>query len=760
MAQIIERIVRSKYPPRDTRVLWLDTKNDLLKAFTSNGWTKVFANTAINTLRNAGYLFAGIATIDTNPETPDAKVFYIANGKGTYTHFGELEVTEDEVVFLIWDSSWHKVSTGIASQEKLTELEREVNNLNGEVFGEASEVEETLGIVKSYVGYSRQASNMSVYNKPSMTTSYYPIKAGSKLQITIPKTGNSFHQAIFYLDTELATFPDSVSVLSANSTTATEDGIVGTGGEITHVIETAGNHGYIGVTYEHASGEPILIQTISESSTPRVVKVTEQTFSELEKQTARGNIGALGDDGLDEINQELFSHQSEVNNPLSESARYDGYGFRADDSTAYGKSTMSSILFPIHDGAKISVDIPLTGSNFYRSVFYYDGDGTQKSSISYIAVSDLTPVADAVGNNGRYTTELINTDHKYLLVDYVVSGGYPVVSESYQVIEEARVVKVTEQNFTESEKQTARANLGILEGKRTLKVLVMGNSFSQDSFGYAPFIVKALKESCDLTIGLCVIGGCKMVQHCANFTNVAQILGDTTYNPTNYAYFEYANNASAWTNQASKSASQALAMHDWDIITFQQNGMDNYKEYATYYEPFCNKTFKALNAMVAKPVKIGWLLTHGSYVWSRADARQHWEGSRTNSQKVMNETSASVLFPYGTAIENLRTTSITTSYKDALLADDAHLQEGISTLCASYSIALTLLKELGYEEIGIWGDRLRPDLTWLNAHNIPGMNFAQSGVVEGITEDNCRLAQAAAIKAEMAPYEVTDISSW
>ena len=126
MAQIIERIVRSKYPPRDTRVLWLDTKNDLLKAFTSNGWTKVFANTAINTLRNAGYLFAGIATIDTNPETPDAKVFYIANGKGTYTNFGELDVTDDEVVFLIWDSSWHKVATGIATQEKLTELDSKV----------------------------------------------------------------------------------------------------------------------------------------------------------------------------------------------------------------------------------------------------------------------------------------------------------------------------------------------------------------------------------------------------------------------------------------------------------------------------------------------------------------------------------------------------------------------------------------------------------------------------------------------------------
>ena len=74
-------------------------------------------------LQDTGYLFKDVATPTTDPGTPKAKVFYIANGKGTYTNFGGLEVTEDDVVVLYWDSSWHKVSTGIASQEKLTELE-------------------------------------------------------------------------------------------------------------------------------------------------------------------------------------------------------------------------------------------------------------------------------------------------------------------------------------------------------------------------------------------------------------------------------------------------------------------------------------------------------------------------------------------------------------------------------------------------------------------------------------------------------------
>ena len=85
-------------------------------------------NQMVTTL-GAEYQFAGVATIDTNPENPDAKVFYIANGKGTYTNFGGLEVTEDEVVVLYWDTAWHKVSTGIASQEKLTELGMIINEI-------------------------------------------------------------------------------------------------------------------------------------------------------------------------------------------------------------------------------------------------------------------------------------------------------------------------------------------------------------------------------------------------------------------------------------------------------------------------------------------------------------------------------------------------------------------------------------------------------------------------------------------------------
>ena len=78
-------------------------------------------NAMVNTL-GAGYQFAGVATPASNPGTPDAKIFYIANGKGMYTNFGGIDVTEDEVVILYLDSSWHKVTTGIALKSEIPDI--------------------------------------------------------------------------------------------------------------------------------------------------------------------------------------------------------------------------------------------------------------------------------------------------------------------------------------------------------------------------------------------------------------------------------------------------------------------------------------------------------------------------------------------------------------------------------------------------------------------------------------------------------------
>ena len=106
-------------------------------------------NSVLNQIVNilgTGYQFAGVATIATDPGTPDAKVFYIANGKGTYEKSGGINVTEDEVVVLYWDTAWHKVATGIASQAKLSELEGKTDELSLKI-GDANGIKADLSNV-------------------------------------------------------------------------------------------------------------------------------------------------------------------------------------------------------------------------------------------------------------------------------------------------------------------------------------------------------------------------------------------------------------------------------------------------------------------------------------------------------------------------------------------------------------------------------------------------------------------------------------
>ena len=138
-------------------------------------------NSVLNQMVNilgTGYQFAGVATLDpaTDPGTPDAKVFYIANGKGTYTNFGSLEVTEDEMVVLYWDSAWHKVATGIASQEKLSELGQEVSEIAGVLKGKV-EISSTdaLGYIWGTV--------VSTISAAGWEQKLFPVSAGMKYKI-------------------------------------------------------------------------------------------------------------------------------------------------------------------------------------------------------------------------------------------------------------------------------------------------------------------------------------------------------------------------------------------------------------------------------------------------------------------------------------------------------------------------------------------------------------------------------------------------
>lgn len=78
--------------------------------------------------------FAGIATPDTNPGTPDQNVFYIASQNGTYSNFGGVTLNGEVVIFTNKNGNWVKIDTGIVTKAKLTEVENELQNNSNEIF--------------------------------------------------------------------------------------------------------------------------------------------------------------------------------------------------------------------------------------------------------------------------------------------------------------------------------------------------------------------------------------------------------------------------------------------------------------------------------------------------------------------------------------------------------------------------------------------------------------------------------------------------
>ena len=302
----------------------------------------------------------------------------------------------------------------------------------------------------------------------------------------------------------------------------------------------------------------------------------------------------------------------------------------------------------------------------------------------------------------------------------------------------------------------------LIPKKRTLKVLCFGNSFTEDSMGYVPTIFKNIVPNIDLTLVIAYIGGCPLAQHLANFTGEQQNDG-TVYNPKPYNLHKSIN-GSSWQTIHNQTVDVILANEEWDIITFQQSGGTASSDWNTYYEPFIfklqNTLFDKLVKSQMKPVRLGWLLIQGAYFSSDSTALNKWQGTADNARKVMEKTGFDVLFPFGTGVQNLRSTTLKSLGDGSahnLCADNAHLQEGIGCLVAAYTNSIVLASLVEDNCPAIIGETTRPDKSFVDRINMPGKNLGTSGVI-GISEKNCYLAQMAAITAVKSPYVVTDIS--
>jgi hypothetical protein len=102
----------------------------------ANGMQEITGNvlqeTLLSLVSNIGdnATFAGMATPDTNPGTPDQNIFYLAAQPGVYSNFGGVELTDQVLIFTNKNDIWVKNESGIATAKQVTKLENKIVGLS------------------------------------------------------------------------------------------------------------------------------------------------------------------------------------------------------------------------------------------------------------------------------------------------------------------------------------------------------------------------------------------------------------------------------------------------------------------------------------------------------------------------------------------------------------------------------------------------------------------------------------------------------
>lgn len=242
----------------------------------------------------------------------------------------------------------------------------------------------------------------------------------------------------------------------------------------------------------------------------------------------------------------------------------------------------------------------------------------------------------------------------------------------------------TQPNGTEATTDPAvDPNYDPVNKDKTLKVLAIGNSFSNDTTHFLEDIARAEGFETVL-VGNLYISGCTLQTHALNVeSNVP-------------AYKFYMNYDGEWKTMEGCTLEYALKNQDWDIITMQQGSTWSGKPET--YEPHLTKLIEYVNKTKTNPnARLAWNMT-----WAyQADFEKDMFAQYARNQDIMYNAiittvkstvqahkEISYIMPCGTAIQNARTSYV----GDTLTRDGYHMSE-LGRVITSYTWLATFLNE-------------------------------------------------------------------
>ena len=224
-----------------------------------------------------------------------------------------------------------------------------------------------------------------------------------------------------------------------------------------------------------------------------------------------------------------------------------------------------------------------------------------------------------------------------------------------------------------------------------LKILAIGNSFSEDAMEYLYQIATAAGVE-QIELGHLYIGGCSLETHLTNIS----------YDLPKYLY-STKNNDDVWKTTRYNKASKAFSENDWDFVTLQQNS--NNSGVADTYDDVSALMDAIESQCTNEHVAFAWHMTWAYQHDSDHTAFPTYNNNQTTmynaivgavQTKIVPNNRIVKIIPSGTAIQNARTSYL----GDTLTRDGYHLSDPQGRLIAATSYVASLI-EIDFDSVDL-----------------------------------------------------------